>query len=46
VGNVADYIGNPTFATAKIRKDKEVADVQATFQGLLIALMTSRLVVS
>ena len=40
-GNVADYLVNPTFASPKIRKGRNVADVQATFQGLNIGLMTA-----
>merc|ERR1712232_692211 len=43
VGNVADYLVNPSFASAKIRKGREVADVQASFQGLNIGLMTGNL---
>jgi hypothetical protein len=41
VGNVADYFMDITFLSAKIRPNKEVADVQASFQGLNIALMTA-----
>ena len=40
-GNVADYLVNPTFASPKIRKGRNVADIQATFQGLNIGLMTA-----
>jgi len=41
VGNIADYFTDPTFLAAKIRPNKEIADVQAAFQGVNIALMTS-----
>ena len=40
-GNVADYLINPTYASPKIRKGRNIADVQATFQGLNIGLMTA-----
>ena len=40
-GNVADYLVNPTFSSPKIRKGRNMADVQATFQGLNIGLMTA-----
>ena len=40
-GNVADYLINPTYASPKIRKGRNIADVQATFQGLKIGLMTA-----
>lgn len=42
-GNVADYLVNPSFASAKIRPGRNVADVQSTFQGLNIGLMTAML---
>jgi len=42
VGNVADYLKDPTFASGKIRPGREIADVQATFQGLNIALLTAQ----
>ena len=41
VGNVADYFMDVTFLSSKIRPDKEIADVQAAFQGLNVALMTA-----
>jgi len=43
VGNVADYLMDPRFASPKIRPGKEIADVQAAFQGLNIGLMTGNL---
>jgi Ca2+-binding EF-hand superfamily protein len=43
VGNVADYLIDPTYASAKIRPGMNSADIQATFQGLNIGLMTSQL---
>lgn len=43
VGNVADYLVDPRFASPKIRPGREVADVQAAFQGLAIGLMTANL---
>merc|ERR1712166_210478 len=43
VGNVADYLINPTYASAKIRAGMNSADIQATFQGMNIGLMTSQL---
>merc|ERR1711871_527658 len=39
-GNVADYLVDPTFASPKIRPNKEIADIQATIQGINIGLMT------
>jgi len=41
VGNVADYLVDPTFASPKIRTGSELADIQAAFQGLNIGLMTA-----
>ena len=41
VGNVADYFADPTFITTKLRRGKEVSDVQTTFQGTNIALATA-----
>ena len=41
VGNVADYLLGADFAGAKIRKGEDQSDVQASFQGLMIALMTA-----
>ena len=41
VGNVADYFMDISYLSAKIRPNKEIADVQAAFQGLNIALMTA-----
>ena len=41
VGNVADYFMDISYLSAKIRPNKETADVQAAFQGLNIALMTA-----
>jgi hypothetical protein len=43
VGNVADYLIDPRYASPKIRPHREVADVQAAFQGLAIGLMTANL---
>jgi len=43
VGNVADYLVDPRFVSTKIRPGKEIADVQASFQGLAIGLMTANL---
>lgn len=43
VGNVADYLTNPTFAAAKIRPGATRSDLQGTFQGLNIGLMTSQI---
>jgi hypothetical protein len=40
-GNVADYLINPSYSSPKIRKGRNMADVQATFQGLNIGLMTA-----
>jgi len=40
-GNVADYLIDPSFASPKIRPNRNVADIQATFQGLNIGLMTA-----
>ena len=41
VGTIADYLVDPRFTSAKIRPGREVADIQATFQGFNIALMTA-----
>ena len=41
VGNIADYFADPTFVSGKLRAGKEVADVQASFQGVNIALATA-----
>jgi len=41
VGSVSEYVTNPVAATGKIRPDKNVADVQASLQTLIIALFTS-----
>ena len=41
VGNVADYLLAADFAGAKIRKGATQSDVQASFQGLMIGLMTA-----
>eukprot|EP00928_Gymnodinium_smaydae_P020363 TRINITY_DN17870_c0_g2_i1.p1 TRINITY_DN17870_c0_g2~~TRINITY_DN17870_c0_g2_i1.p1 ORF type:complete len:1433 (-),score=358.29 TRINITY_DN17870_c0_g2_i1:61-4269(-) len=43
VGNVADYLTDPSFVSTKIRPNQEVADIQAAFQGLAIGLMTANL---
>ena len=41
VSQVADYLVDPTFASPKIRPNKEIADIQATIQGINIGLMTA-----
>lgn len=41
VGNVADYLRDPTFVSAKLRAGTEVADRQSSFQELNIALATA-----
>lgn len=41
-GGVADYLLDPSFASAKIRPNRNIADIQATFQGLNIGLMTAQ----
>lgn len=43
VGNVADYLKDPAFASVKIRPEAIRADVQGSFQGLNVGLMTSQL---
>jgi len=40
VGNVAEYLMNPRFAVAKLRPHREISDVQASFQSMLVALLT------
>ena len=38
--NVAEYLMDPVFMSPKLRPDWEVADIQASFQAMNIALMT------
>jgi hypothetical protein len=40
VGNVAEYLMNPAFATGRIRAGREVSDVESSMYGLLIAILT------
>lgn len=40
VGNVAEYLMDARFSTAKLRSGREVADVQASYQAMGIALLT------
>jgi hypothetical protein len=43
VGNVADYMMDPRFVSAKIRPGKEVSDIQSTFAGLVSRLTVQQL---
>ena len=40
VGNVAEYLMHPDFASIRIRPGSEVADVEASHYGLLVAILT------
>ena len=40
VGNVAEYLLTPNFASPRIRANREVSDVEASHYGLLIAVLT------
>ena len=40
VGALAEYLSNPAFMGTKIRPGREVSDVQASFQALLIGSLT------
>merc|ERR1712146_747538 len=40
VGNVAEYLMDAQFASAKIRYGRDMADVQASYQAMSIALLT------
>lgn len=40
VGNVAEYLLDARFASGKLRAHREISDVQANLQAMLIALMT------
>ena len=40
VGNVAEYIVHPDFASTRIRPGIEIADVEASHYGLLVAILT------
>jgi hypothetical protein len=40
VGNVAEYLIHPDFASIRIRPGSEVADVEASHYGLLVAILT------
>ena len=40
VGNVAEYLLTPNFASPRIRPNREVSDVEASHYGLLIAVLT------
>lgn len=41
VGNVAEYLSHPTWATGKVRKGYTVADIQSSMQSLNIGLLTA-----
>ena len=40
VGNVAEYLMHPDFVAARIRPGSEIADVEASHYGLLVAILT------
>ena len=40
VGNVGEFVLAPEFASARIRPGKHIADVESSFYGLLIAVLT------
>lgn len=40
VGNVAAYLMDPRFTSCKLRPRSDISDVQASFQSLLVALLT------
>jgi len=40
VGNVAEYLMDPTFAAVRIRPGSEISDVEASHYGLLVAVLT------
>ena len=42
VGNVAEYLNDARVASGKIRPGKDIGDVQASFQAILICLLTGR----
>ncbi len=42
VGNVAEYLVDASVATAKLRPNENMADIQASFQALLVAMLTGR----
>ena len=42
VGNVAEYLTDASVATAKLRPGQNIADVQASFQALLVSFLTGR----
>ena len=40
MGNVAEYLQNPSFASARIRPLKNSADIESSFYSLMIAVLT------
>jgi hypothetical protein len=40
VGNVAEYLVKPNFSSPRIRGGSEVADVESSFYGMLVAILT------
>jgi len=40
IGNVAEYLLDPRFASTKLRPHRDLSDIQSSYQALLVALLT------